>query len=232
MLVAQAWWDAAYNATTAQRQSPARLGLGQGAPGVRCPVGITGMQDDSAGRAAAMLRAPRPWKSASISARCAPNHPGWRRPGHVLCRQLEGRQPRLPADLHRPLRRCSSASLTSPWCTTGAGNSPSSINLPRIISRISSAVMSPRSRSALGSATASFMALIRGWRKDTISRAIRAAFCNALSTTRKSQNRPKLSSILALRWKIAAWKRGKPLKVLWLRAFGYPIRNAERKFIF
>ena len=55
MLVAQAWWDAAYNATTAQRQSPARLGLGQGAPGVRCPVGITGMQDDSAGRAAAML---------------------------------------------------------------------------------------------------------------------------------------------------------------------------------
>ena len=77
MLVAPAWWDAIYNATTAQRQSPARLGLGQGAPGVRCPVGITGMQDDSAGRAAAMLRAPRPWKSASISARCAPNHPGY-----------------------------------------------------------------------------------------------------------------------------------------------------------
>ena len=31
---------------------------------------------------------------------------------------------------------------------------------------------------------------------------------------------------------VAAWKRGKPLKVLWLPAFGYPIRNAERKFIF
>ena len=47
MLVAQAWWDAAYNATTAQRQSPARHGLGQGAPGTTAP--------DSAGRAAAIL---------------------------------------------------------------------------------------------------------------------------------------------------------------------------------
>ena len=47
MLVAQAWWDAAYNATTAQRQSPARHGLGQGAPGTTAP--------DSAGRAAALL---------------------------------------------------------------------------------------------------------------------------------------------------------------------------------
>ena len=47
MLVAQAWWDAAYNATTAQRQSPARHGLGQGAPGATAP--------DSAGRAAAIL---------------------------------------------------------------------------------------------------------------------------------------------------------------------------------
>jgi len=65
------------------------------------------------------------------------------------------------------------------------GNSPSSISLPRIISRISSAVMSPRNRSAFGSATASFTALIRGCRKLTISRAIRAAFCNALSTIRK-----------------------------------------------
>ena len=49
-----------------------------------------------------------------------------RRSGHVLCRQLEGRRPRLPADLHRPLRSCSSSSLTSPWCSIGAGNSPSS----------------------------------------------------------------------------------------------------------
>ena len=36
-------------------------------------------------------------------------------------------------------------------------------------------------------------------RKLTISRAIRAAVSNARSTIRKSQNRPKLSSILALR---------------------------------
>ena len=41
--------------------------------------------------AAARLKSRR-GKSASISARCAPNHPGpLRRPGHVLCRQLEGR---------------------------------------------------------------------------------------------------------------------------------------------
>ena len=77
--------------------------------------------------------------------------------------------------------------LTSPWCSTGGGKSPSSISLPRIISRISSAVMSPRNKSAFGSATASFMALMRGCLKLTISRAIRAAFCSALSTIRKSQ---------------------------------------------
>ena len=112
---------------------------------------------------------------------------------------LEGRRPRLPADLHRRLRRCSSSSLTSSCCSTGGGSNPSSCSFLRIISRISSAVMSPRRRSAFGSATASFMALIRGCRKLTISRAIRAAFCNALSTIRKSQNRPKSSSILALR---------------------------------
>src|ERR1700722_8537229 len=41
------------------------------------------------------------------------------------------------------------------------------------------------------------MALIRGCLKLTISRAIRAAFCNALSTIRKSQNRPKLSTLTA-----------------------------------
>ena len=51
--------------------------------------------------------------------------------------------------------------------------------------------MSPRNKSAFGSATASFMALIRGCSELTISRAIRAAFCSALSTIRKSQNRPK-----------------------------------------
>ena len=64
---------------------------------------------------------------------------------------------------------------TSSDVDTGGGNNPSSSSLRRIISRISSAVISPRSRSALGSATASLMALIRGCRNDTISRAIRAA---------------------------------------------------------
>ena len=39
------------------------------------------------------------------------------------------------------------------------------------------------------------MALIRGCLKLTISRAIRAAFCNALSTIRKSQNRPDFPNL-------------------------------------
>ena len=118
-----------------------RLGLGQGAPGGGDAVEH---HDHGSRHRYRALRA----EPAGLL----------RRPGHVLCRQLEGRQPRLPTDVHRHLRRCSSTSFTSSWCSTGAGNSPSSISLPRIISRISSAVMSPRNRSAFGSATASFMA--------------------------------------------------------------------------
>ena len=200
MLVAQAWWDAAYNATTAQRQSPARLGLGQGAPGVRCAVGITGMQErsDSAGRAAAMLSSTTTMEVGIDIGALRAEPPGLlRRPGHVLCRQLEGRRPRLPADLHRPLRRCSSPSLTSSWCSTGGGNNPSSISLPRIISRISSAVMSPRSRSAFGSATASFMALIRGCRKLTQSRA-QSAPHSATHCPQSENRRTGLNNLLDL----------------------------------
>ena len=75
---------------------------------------------------------------------------GHRPEGQVPDFTLEGRRPRLPTDVHRSLRRCSSSSLTSSWCSTGGGNNPSSTSLRRIISRISSAVMSPRSRYAWG----------------------------------------------------------------------------------
>ena len=49
----------------------------------------------------------------------------------------------------------------APGAQPAEATTPSSSSLRRIISRISSAVMSPRNKSAFGSATASFMALIR-----------------------------------------------------------------------
>ena len=71
-------------------------------------------------------------KRCIIRAKCiaalAPNTRALAAP-NVLCRQPEGLQPRLPADLHRDLRRCSSTSLTSSWCSTGGGNNPSSTSL-------------------------------------------------------------------------------------------------------
>jgi hypothetical protein len=80
MLVAQAWWDAAYNATTAQRQSPApRPWAGRaGRPLRGRHYGHAGRPRPTAQAARRRCcRAPRPWKSASISAHCAPNHPGY-----------------------------------------------------------------------------------------------------------------------------------------------------------
>jgi hypothetical protein len=164
MLVAQAWWDAAYNATTAQRQSPARHGLGQGAPGVRCAVAITGMQDDRVRqrrpRGAMLSRTTTMEVGIGIGALRAEPPGLLRRPGHVLVGNLKG--------VGRVYRQT--------FIDTYA-------------------VARPRPSQA----TASFMALIRGWRNDTISRPIRAAVSIALSTMRKSQKRPKLSSIFAFR---------------------------------
>ena len=91
-----------------------RLGLGQGAPGVRCAVGITGTQDDR-------VRQRRPRGGDAVEHHDHESRHRYRRAARrttraiAAPRRLEERRPRLPADLHRPLRRCSSPSLTSSW---------------------------------------------------------------------------------------------------------------------
>ena len=145
MLVAQAWWDAAYNATTAERQSPARLGLGQGAPGVPCAVGITGMQDDSAGRAAATLSSTTTMEVGIDIGALRAEPPGLlQRPDTFYVGNLKG----VSRVYQQTFIDASAVARPPPSQAPGAQLAEATTPLPlacrRIISRISSAVMSPR----------------------------------------------------------------------------------------
>ena len=73
----------------------------------------------------------RPWKSASISARCAPSNPGCCGAQDTFyVGNLKGVGRVYQQTFIDPYAVARPPSLTSSGCTTGAGNSPSSTSLP------------------------------------------------------------------------------------------------------